>query len=72
MIALPVNHQMSNGGNMLTLTEIQERLWDRRIGVVADATGINRKTLWAIVSGRTKNPSYEVIKKLSDYFKENN
>lgn len=52
---------------MLTLTEIQERLWDRRIGLVAEATGINRKTLWAIASGRTKNPSYEVIKKLSDY-----
>lgn len=56
---------------MLTLTEIQERLWDRRIGVVADVTGINRKTLWAITSGRSKNPSYEIIKKLSDYLEEN-
>jgi transcriptional regulator with XRE-family HTH domain len=57
---------------MLTLEEIQERLWDRRLGVVAEATKISRKTLWAIVSGRTKKPSYEVIKKLSDYIKEHN
>jgi transcriptional regulator with XRE-family HTH domain len=56
---------------MLTLEEIQERLRYRRIGIVADTTGINRKTLWAIVSGRTKNPSYGVIRKLSDYLEEN-
>ena len=56
---------------MLTLKDIQERLWDRRIGLVAEATGVNRKTLWAIASGRTTNPSYEVVKKLSDYFEEN-
>lgn len=57
---------------MLTLEEVRERLQDRRWPLVADATGLSRKTVWAIASGRMLDPSYRVLKTLSDYLMENN
>lgn len=56
---------------MLDLEEIQSRLGDRRLSVVADAAGISRKTLWEIREGRVSNPSYRVLKRLSEYLEEN-
>lgn len=55
---------------MLTLDEIKKRLADRRIDIVAERTGIHRNTLSAIRDGRTTNPSYETICRLSEYFSE--
>jgi transcriptional regulator with XRE-family HTH domain len=55
---------------MLTLEEIRERLIDRRLPIVAKATGLGRKTLWEIREGRVTNPSYRVLKTLSDYLTE--
>jgi len=55
---------------MLDLEEIQKRLYDRRLSIVADATGISRKTLWEIRESRVSNPSYRVLKDLSDYLTE--
>ena len=55
---------------MMTLEEIKWRLKDRRKDVVSEATGVSRKTLWAIESGRMLNPTYRVVKTLSDYLTE--
>jgi len=52
---------------MLTVEQIQSGLADRRIGVVADATGITRVALYNILSGKTKNPSYNTVVALSKY-----
>jgi transcriptional regulator with XRE-family HTH domain len=52
---------------MLTLEEIVDGLHDRKLGVVADKTGMHRNTLTAIRSGRNANPTYAVLKALSDY-----
>lgn len=71
-IALPVKNKKGRVSNMMTLDEIRERLKDRRKDVVAEAAKVSRKTLWGITSGRTLNPSYDVVKTLSDYFTENN
>lgn len=52
---------------MLTLIKIKALLSDRRLDIVSEATGVHRNTLAAIRDGRTENPSYETIRKLSDY-----
>ena len=52
---------------MLTLPEIVEKLRDRRPGIVAGACGVRVATIIDIRDGRTKNPSYDTIKALSDY-----
>lgn len=57
---------------MLTLEEIKDKLSDRRVAVVADAIGVSRKAVWAIMTGATVNPSYRMMKKLSDYLEGDN
>jgi len=57
---------------MLTIEEIRNMLLDRRLAMVADATGIHYATIQAIKSGRVTNPSYETVKALSEYFEEKN
>jgi transcriptional regulator with XRE-family HTH domain len=52
---------------MLTLEEIIEKLQDKRISYVADQIGVTPAYLYAIMSGKAVNPSYSVVKKLSDY-----
>ena len=54
---------------MLTLQQIRDRLADRRLQVVAQATGINHQTLWRIRDDGG-NPTHETLKKLSIYFEE--
>jgi len=51
---------------MLTLQEISDRLADRRIPVVAKATGLHYNTIAKVRNGGG-NPSYSVLKALSDY-----
>jgi transcriptional regulator with XRE-family HTH domain len=53
---------------MLSIEEVVMLLQDRAIPVVAERTGIHYNTVLNIKNGTNKNPSYEVIKKLSDYF----
>lgn len=55
---------------MLTLQEIVRRLQDRRAAMVADACKLRVATVIDIREGRTKNPSYETVKALSDYLCE--
>lgn len=52
---------------MLSLEQVKARLRDRRLAVVAEATGLTYNTLWRIMNERTKSVSYDVVKRLSDY-----
>jgi len=53
---------------MMSLDEVRGRLRDRRISIVAAEARVHRNTISAIVSGRSLNPSYRVMKALTDYF----
>lgn len=53
---------------MLDLKEIRKLLADRRVDLVAEATGLGYNTVREIRSGAQMNPSYYSVKKLSDYF----
>lgn len=53
---------------MLTIDTIRKRLQDRSIPVVAELAGVHYNTLLGIKNGTNTNPSYAVVKKLSDYF----
>lgn len=55
---------------VLTLEEVRKRLQDRRIDVVAEATGLHYGTVQEVRAGKSENPSYQTIKVLSDYFEE--
>lgn len=55
---------------MLTLDQISEKLKDRRLDKVSEATGVHRNTLHAIRDGKQSNPKYATIKALSDYLEE--
>lgn len=53
---------------MMTLEEVREQLLDRRIDMVADATGLHYSTVCDVRSGKNDNPAYRTVKALSDYF----
>lgn len=57
---------------MMTLEEVREQLLDRRIDMVADATGLHYSTVCDVRSGKNDNPSYKTVKALSDYFEVKN
>lgn len=51
---------------MLTLPQIQNKMADRRVRAVADATGLHHQVIYdALKDGA--NPSYKTVKALSDY-----
>lgn len=52
---------------MLTLEEIKHALRDRRLDVVSESTGIHRATISRIRNDENANPTYSVMKTLSDY-----
>lgn len=52
---------------MLDLDEIKRLLADRRLDVVAEATNLHRNTIARIRDGRQPNPTYFVLRKLSEY-----
>lgn len=52
---------------MMTLEEIRTQLADRRIPIVAERTGLAHSTIYSIRDGRSTNPSYGILKTLSDY-----
>lgn len=55
---------------MLTPKQIKEKLQDRKLGVVAEQTGLSTQTLWNIRTGRSQDLQYSTIEKLSKYFEE--
>jgi DNA-binding Xre family transcriptional regulator len=52
---------------MMTLDQIKGLLHDRKLNVVADATGVHRNTLSAIRDGKNTNPTLRTIEALSLY-----
>jgi len=55
---------------MMRVDEIQKALQDRRIGMVAQATGLHPNTIRDVRDSENPNPSYRVIAALSDYLEE--
>ena len=53
---------------MLSPDECKEKLKDRTLAVVAENTGLHYNTLLRLRDGHAKEPSYKVIKTLSEYF----
>lgn len=52
---------------MMTIEQIIEALRDRKLTVVAAASGLSYDTVWRVASGNSRAVSYETIRKLSDY-----
>ena len=52
---------------MLNLENIRKLLEDRNLREVSRRTGVGYNNLYAIANGSRTNPSYLVLKALSDY-----
>lgn len=52
---------------MMYLEQIRAMLADRRLSLVAEATGLHYNTIRAVRDDPNVNPTYKVIKALSDY-----
>lgn len=55
---------------MLTVEEISQKLKDRKLGVVAESTGLHYNTIKSIRDGSSKRPSHDTVKALSDYLNQ--
>jgi hypothetical protein len=55
----------------MSIEAIRDALKDRRIGLVASATGLHSNTIRAVRDGTNVNPTYNVMKALSNYFEGN-
>ena len=55
---------------MLDIKEIIKRLSDRNLKKVSDECGMAYDTVWRIANSKSIKPSYDTIKKLSDYLLE--
>lgn len=53
---------------ILTIEQVKQKLVDRRLEVVAIATGLHYNTLLYIRDGKQTNVKYETLVKLSAYF----
>ena len=54
---------------MMTPDQLQAALQDRRIDKVAEATGIHYNTVRRVARGEARNPTWDTIRRLSDYLK---
>ncbi len=54
----------------MTLEQIVDALQDRNLKEVERRTGIHYVTLSRIRNHRSKQPSYETVRKLAEYLKE--
>lgn len=52
---------------MMTLEQIRQGLQDRRVSLVAKATGLHYNTVRDMRDNDEANPTYKVLKALSDY-----
>ena len=55
---------------MMTLNDIRLALQDRRIGLVAQATGLHVNTIRDLRDSENANPSYRVLVAVSDYLEK--
>jgi len=53
----------------MNLTEIQQRLADRKLHKVAEATGLSVFTLYRLVNGKTR-PSKSTMRSIENYLRE--
>jgi len=51
----------------MTLEKVREALKDRRIDVVAKATGLSKDAISDIRNGNSTNPRYQTVQRLADY-----
>ena len=63
--------QQKQPSQLLTIEQVKQKLQDRRLEVVALATGLHYNTLRYIRDTHQKNVKYENLEKLSIYFAEN-
>ncbi|AKA61234.1 hypothetical protein [Pseudoalteromonas phage H103] len=54
---------------MMTLEQIIKRLEHANLSKIAEAVGTSRANMYNLKHQKV-NPSYELVKKLSDYFEE--
>jgi transcriptional regulator with XRE-family HTH domain len=52
---------------MLEPDIIRKKLADRRLSLVAEATGLHVNTIANVRDAKIENPTYYVLRKLSDY-----
>lgn len=52
----------------MTLEQISEALTDRRLSVVARATGLTRETIRRFRDGKAQKPEHETVRRLVAYF----
>lgn len=50
------------------LERLREQLKDRRLDILADATGISSQTIANIRDGKNTNPKIQTLIKLKEYF----
>lgn len=55
---------------LMSLEEIQERLKDKRLYIVAKITGLSFPTLKKLADGKKENYTYNTIKTVSNYLKK--
>ena len=68
VLILPLDcSRPSEKHTMMLLEDIQEALKDRKIKMVAEATGLHYNTVRQLASSPDANPTYKVVKALSDY-----
>tara|TARA_R110000782_G_scaffold202168_1_gene290804 strand:- start:126 stop:326 length:201 start_codon:yes stop_codon:yes gene_type:complete len=53
--------------DLMTLEDMQEALKDKKLYVVAKATGLTYPTLKKIADGKVSNHTYSTLLKVSDY-----
>lgn len=56
----------------MKLEDIRGLLKDRRVSIVAKATGIHFNTIREVRDNQDANPTYKVMMKLTDYLEGNN
>ena len=56
---------------MMTLEQVKEKLQDRNIAEVSRRCNLQYQTVFNIATGRNKNPSYNTVVKLVEYFEGN-
>jgi len=56
---------------MMTLEEIKKALQDRNLSRVAASTGISYNTVLKVANSKSKRVSYETVRALSAYLRQN-
>ena len=54
----------------MTVEQLREALQDRRLGVIAERTGVSENTIRTIRDGKNTSPSRLTLRVLTDYFKQ--